>query len=53
MPIRDMDLHIARQFKERLAGLAPLVDFKVFGSRARGDADWFSESRCLHRSGRT
>lgn len=39
MPIRDGDLIIARELKERIAQLAPLVDFKIFGSRARGDAD--------------
>ena len=39
MPIRDCDLIIARELKERIARLAPLVDFKIFGSRARGDAD--------------
>jgi predicted nucleotidyltransferase len=38
MPIRDCDLIIARELRERIAMLAPLVDFKVFGSRARGDA---------------
>lgn len=39
MPIRDCDLMIARELKERISQLAPLVDFKIFGSRARGDAD--------------
>jgi predicted nucleotidyltransferase len=39
MPIRDCDLIIARELKERIARVAPLVDFKIFGSRARGDAD--------------
>lgn len=39
MPIRDSDLIIARELKERIERLAPLVDFKIFGSRARGDAD--------------
>lgn len=38
MPIRDCDLIVARELRERIAMLAPLVDFKVFGSRARGDA---------------
>jgi len=33
------DYRIARELKERLAAQAKLVDFRVFGSRARGDAD--------------
>ncbi len=39
MTINNVDLRIARELKERVARLAPLVDFKIFGSRARGDAD--------------
>lgn len=35
----DSDLQIARELKQRLAEQARLIDFKVFGSRARGDAD--------------
>lgn len=33
------DYKIARELKEMLASQANLVDFRVFGSRARGDAD--------------
>lgn len=33
------DLQVAKELKQRLASLAQLVDFRVFGSRARGDAD--------------
>jgi uncharacterized protein len=43
MPIRDLDLRIARELKERIARCVPLVDFKIFGSRARGDADEFAD----------
>lgn len=43
MPLSHQDYEIARELKERLARLAPLVDFRVFGSRARGDADWDSD----------
>lgn len=39
----ENDLKIARELKLRLAGKAKLVDFKVFGSRARGDADEASD----------
>jgi len=37
------DLKIARELKTQLAGQTDLVDFRVFGSRARGDADEFSD----------
>ncbi len=33
------DLKIARELKGRLARQAKLVEFRVFGSRARGDAE--------------
>lgn len=33
------DLKVAKELKQRLASLAQLVDFRVFGSRARGNAD--------------
>ncbi len=36
--MRDTDRSVALEFKNRLAGLVQLVDFCVFGSRARGDA---------------
>lgn len=37
------DRKIAQELKQRLASLARLVDFRVFGSRARGDADEASD----------
>ncbi len=43
MAIHDRDLQIARKLKDRLSSVVPLVDFKVFGSRARGDADEYSD----------
>jgi predicted nucleotidyltransferase len=43
MAIKDNDLLLARKLKERVAAIAPLVDFRVFGSRARGDATWDSD----------
>lgn len=39
----DSDRAIAKQLKQRLATLATLVDFRIFGSRARGDADEYSD----------
>jgi len=37
------DLKVAQELKQRLAAQASLVDFRVFGSRARGDADEASD----------
>ena len=35
----ERDRLIAKELKGKIAQIAPLVDFRVFGSRARGDAD--------------
>lgn len=34
----DKDRSVALELKKRIAGFVQLVDFSVFGSRARGDA---------------
>lgn len=39
----EKDFNIASDLKKRLAYAVSLVDFRVFGSRARGDADEFSD----------
>jgi predicted nucleotidyltransferase len=41
--MNDTDKQIALELKRRLAALAQIVDFRVFGSRARGIADEFSD----------
>jgi len=41
--MRSENFRIARELKSRLSGLVELLDFKVFGSRARGDADEYSD----------
>ena len=41
--MKKEDLRIARELKNRLSSLVELIDFKVFGSRARGDADEYSD----------
>lgn len=41
--MRSDDLRIARELKSRLSSIVQLIDFKVFGSRARGDADEYSD----------
>jgi len=41
--MKERDLSIAIDLKQRLSTLVPLVDFRVFGSRARGDADEYSD----------
>jgi predicted nucleotidyltransferase len=43
MAMRDRDIQIARKLKDRLSSVVTLIDFKVFGSRARGDADEYSD----------
>lgn len=41
--IREKDLAVARELKERISRIIPLLDIRVFGSRARGDADEYSD----------
>jgi len=37
------DIEIAAELRRRLAEVVPLLDFRIFGSRARGDADEYSD----------
>jgi uncharacterized protein len=37
--VRDNDRKIAIELKENLSKITPIVDFRVYGSRAREDAD--------------
>jgi uncharacterized protein len=37
------DYKIARELKQRLAEAVELIDFRVYGSRARGDDEEFSD----------
>lgn len=39
----DKDKRIAEELKSRLSAVIELLDFRVFGSRARGDADKYSD----------
>ena len=39
----ENDYIIAKELKERLSKIVRLVDFRVFGSRARGDTDEYSD----------
>jgi predicted nucleotidyltransferase len=41
--MKPKDYEIAKILKERLSEVVNLVDFRVFGSRARGDADDLSD----------
>jgi len=43
MSIIENDLQTARELKNRISKLTPLIDFRLFGSRARGDADDYSD----------
>ncbi len=37
------DYEIAKDLKKRLSEVVNLIDFRVFGSRARGEADEYSD----------
>jgi len=41
--MKPRDYEIARKLKTRLSEIAAIVDFKVFGSMARGEDDEFSD----------
>jgi predicted nucleotidyltransferase len=43
MPVIENDLQTARELKKRVLKLKPLIDFRLFGSRARGNADDYSD----------
>jgi predicted nucleotidyltransferase len=43
MPAAQNDLITARELKKRVSVFSPLIDFRLFGSRARGDADEYSD----------
>ena len=43
MPMSQNDLQTARELKKRVSILSPLIDFRLFGSRARGDGDEYSD----------
>jgi predicted nucleotidyltransferase len=36
--LAEMDRQIVREFQRRLTAIVPVLDLRVFGSRARGDA---------------
>ncbi len=41
--MKQKDYEIAKELKKRLSEIVNLIDFRVFGSRARGDADEYSD----------
>ena len=41
--MKESDLSIALELKERLSALVQVVDFRAFGSRARGNVDEYSD----------
>jgi len=41
--MKQGDYEIARKLKNRLSEVINILDFKIFGSRARGDAGEFSD----------
>ncbi len=41
--MKEKDRRIAQELKKRLSDVVEILDFKVFGSRGRGDADEYSD----------
>jgi predicted nucleotidyltransferase len=41
--VEQKDYEIAKELKERLSDIVQLIDFRVFGSRARGDENQYSD----------
>ncbi len=41
--MKPKDYNIAKELKIRLSEVVHLIDFRVFGSRARGDEDEYSD----------
>lgn len=41
--MKEKDYLITRELKKRLSLVVKIVDFRVFGSRARGDEDEYSD----------
>ncbi|MGB8658149.1 MAG: nucleotidyltransferase domain-containing protein [Candidatus Zixiibacteriota bacterium] len=41
--MEQKDFEIAKELKARLSKVVHLIDFRVFGSRARGDNDQYSD----------
>jgi len=41
--MEQTDYEIAKELKEKLSKIVRLIDFRVFGSRARGDRDEYSD----------
>lgn len=41
--MKQKDYAIAKELKERLSEIVSIIDFKVFGSRARGDVAEYSD----------
>ncbi|MBU2444720.1 MAG: nucleotidyltransferase domain-containing protein [Bacteroidetes bacterium] len=41
--MEQKDYEIAKELKERLSEAVQLIDFRIFGSRARGDSQEYSD----------
>ena len=41
--MNEKDFDVARELRARLSGIVELLDFRIFGSRARRDADEYSD----------
>jgi predicted nucleotidyltransferase len=43
MPASSKDIWVARELKNKVLQFTRVIDFRIFGSRARGDAEEFSD----------
>ena len=41
--MKQKDIEIAKSLKEELSKIVQLIDFRIFGSRVRGDEDEYSD----------
>ena len=42
-PVNPKDYEIAKKLKEKLSEIVPLLDFRIFGSKVRGNEDEYSD----------
>ena len=43
MPVSSKDMWVAQELKNKILQFTRVIDFRIFGSRARGDAEEFSD----------
>ena len=43
MPVSSKDMWVSQELKNKILQFTRVIDFRIFGSRARGDAEEFSD----------